>query len=57
MNIKLEDNRYVDINPLMVPDGEFNEDLGWITNISRLGIPKYNSKTKSYSIENFGTGW
>ena len=47
----------VDINPLMVPDGEFNEDLGWITNISRLGILKYNSKTKSYSIENFGTGW
>ena len=46
-----------DINPLMVPDGEYNEKLGWITNISRLGILRYNNKTKKYTIENFGTGW
>ena len=46
-----------DIKELTIPDGEYNEDLGWITDISRLGILKYNSKTKEYSIENFGTGW
>ena len=47
----------VDINPIMVPDGEYNENLGWITNISRVGILKYNNKTKKYTIKNFGTGW
>ena len=46
-----------DINPIMVPDGEYNENLGWITNISRVGILKYNNKTKKYTIKNFGTGW
>jgi len=46
-----------DINTIMIPDGEYNEDLGWITDISRLGILKYNKKTKNYTIENFGTGW
>ena len=45
------------INELTITDGEYNKDLGWVTNIGRLGVLKYNSKTKTYSIENFGTGW
>ena len=40
---------------LMVVDGEYNKELGWVTNISRLGVLKYNKGT--YSLENFGTGW
>ena len=47
----------VDPNELMVVDGEYNEDLGWVTSLSRVGILRYNSKNGSYSISNFGTGW
>ena len=47
----------VDINELMIPDGEYNEDLGWIVDISRVGILRQNQKTKVLSLENFGTGW
>ena len=47
----------VDLNELMVVDGEYDEELEWVVNISRLGILKYNEKDKSYSISNFGTGW
>lgn len=46
-----------DPNELMVVDGEFDKNLGWVKNISRLGVLKYNSKNNSYSIKNFGTGW
>ncbi len=47
----------VDIQPLMVVDGEYDEQLGWIVGINRLGILKYNSETLSYELNNFGTGW
>lgn len=47
------------INPdeLITTDGEYDKELGWIKNINRIGILKYNDKNKSYSIKNFGTGW
>ena len=47
------------VEPLQftITDGEYNEELGWVTGINRLGVLKYNSKNKTYSIENFGTGW
>ena len=41
----------------MIPDGEYDQKLGWVKNINRLGILKYNDKKGSYSIKNFGTGW
>ena len=46
-----------DIKELTVTDGEYDEDLGWVTGISRLGVLKYDNKAKGYTIENFGTGW
>lgn len=46
----------IDYNELMIPDGEYNEELDWVTNISRLGILKYKDEN-AYAIENFGTGW
>jgi len=46
-----------DPNELIITDGEYDKDLGWVKNISRLGVLKYNEKTGSYSVENFGTGW
>lgn len=45
----------VDLNKLMVPDGEYDEKLGWVVDINRLGIlRKDNNK---YKLDNFGTGW
>lgn len=42
---------------LIITDGEYDKDLEWVKNISRLGILKYNDKDGSYTIKNFGTGW
>ena len=46
-----------DIKPLTVVDGEYDEITGWVININRLGILKYNKKNNTYTIKNFGTGW
>ena len=47
----------IDPNELTIPDGEYDENLGWVKNISRVGVLRYNEKNNSYSIDNFGTGW
>jgi len=47
----------IDQNELTIPDGEYDENLGWVKNISRVGVLRYNEKNNSYSIDNFGTGW
>ena len=47
----------IDMKELTVLDGEYDEDLGWVKDISRVGVLRYNEKKDSYSIDNFGTGW
>ena len=47
----------IDMKELTVPDGEYDEDLGWVKDISRVGVLRYNEKKDSYSIDNFGTDW
>ena len=47
----------VDINLLMITDGVYNEELEWVTDISRLGIMRQDPDTKALTLENFGTGW
>ena len=47
----------VDINELMIPDGEYNETTGWITGIQRVGVARVDSKTGFVNIESYGTGW
>ena len=47
----------VDPNKLMVADGEFDKKLGWVKDIHRVGVLKYNKKSGNYSIKNFGTGF
>ena len=47
----------IDPNTLTIPDGEYDENLGWVKNISRIGILRFNDKNGSYSIDDFGTGW
>jgi len=45
----------IDPNELMVVDGEYDETLGWVKNLSRVGILRFDNN--KYSIDNFGTGW
>lgn len=54
---QLQPSEGTDPNELTIPDGEYDKKLGWVKNISRLGVLKYNKKNSNYSIENFGTGW
>ena len=54
---QLQPSEGTDYNELIITDGEYDETLGWVKDISRLGVLKFNSKNGSYSIENFGTGW
>ena len=52
---QLQPSEDTDPNELTIPDGAYNEELGWVTDISRLGVLRY--KDGYYSVENFGTGW
>lgn len=54
---QLQPSEGTDPNELIIVDGEYDEKLGWVKDISRLGTLKYNDKDGTYSIENFGTGW
>ena len=42
---------------IMIPDGEYDEETGWIKDMQRVGILRYNSKNGTLKLENFGTGW
>lgn len=54
---QLQPAENINIQELTVVDGEYDENLGWVKNISRLGVLKYNEKEDTYEIKNFGTGW
>lgn len=54
---QLQPTNESNIQELTLTDGEYDEALGWVTNISRLGVLKYHNDKKAYSIEHFGTGW
>lgn len=49
-----------DADPIefMIPNGEYDEDSGWITDVTRVGVltPTKSGKEK-YEITYFGTGW
>ena len=46
----------IDPNSFISADGEFNNELGWVVNIHRVGTLRQN-KDGSYYIDNFGTGF
>ena len=54
---QLKPSEGTDPNELIITDGKYDKKLGWVKDISRLGVLKYNDNDGSYSIENFGTGW
>lgn len=57
LTYELEPAKEEDIKELTITDGEYDKKTGWVKNIGRLGILRYNEKDESYSIDNFGTGW
>ena len=47
-----------DPNELSIPNGEYNEENGWVMNNTRIGTLRLNdSEDTKYKIEDFGTGW
>lgn len=46
-----------DINLFTVADGEYNEETGWVSDVHRLGVLRYNEVDDIYYIDNYGTGW
>ena len=40
----------------LIPDGEYDEESGWVHNIGRLGVLRLNEDGK-YEITDYGTGW
>ena len=45
------------VKELTAVDGKYDKELGWISELSRIGILKYNTETKEYKLDSFGTGW
>lgn len=54
--IDIEPAEGADPNVFMIPNGELNEDNGWVSNMTRLGILTPDGDN-SYTIRDFGTGW
>ena len=46
----------VDINELLVANGELDEESGWVVNKSGVGVLE-PADDGTYTIKNFGTGW
>ena len=57
VSISLEPAEGADVNQFTIPDGVYNKESGWVGEIGRLGILRYDSTNKTYKIDHFGTGW
>ncbi len=55
----LKPSKDADVDRLLIPNGEFDEETGWVLNIGRLGVLRENDNdgNKEYTITDFGTGW
>ena len=49
----------IDGTELLIPNGEYDEESGWVKNVMRLGVLRRNpdSDDPKYIITDFGTGW
>ena len=45
-----------DVNELMVANGEYDEESGWVTDKFNLGVLR-PAEDGTYTITDFGTGW
>ena len=60
VHYELHPSEGADINLLLIPNGEYDEESGWIKDVFRLGVLRKNEDTTSeqkYVITDFGTGW
>lgn len=47
-----------DVNMLSIPNGEYDEESGWIKNNTRVGVLRPDeSGNRKYMITDYGTGW
>ena len=53
--INIEPAEGADPNQFTIPNGEYNEETGWVQDVSRLGVLR--AKDSGYEITDFGTGW
>ena len=54
---QLQPAKDVKTSELTKNGGKYDKELGWVKDIERVGILKYNEKDKTYSITNFKTEW
>ena len=57
VSMDIEPAEGADVMQFTIPDGEYNEETGWVNNISRLGVLRYDAASGIYSIDHYGTGW
>jgi|GEM_PF-3331902 len=60
VHYELHPSEGADINLLLIPNGEYDEESGWIKDVFRLGVLRENEDKTSeqkYVITDFGTGW
>lgn len=58
VKFELKPSADADIDLLVIPDGEYDEESGWIKNMARVGVLRPNeSGEQKYKITNYGTGF
>ena len=56
VNYEIRPSEGADIDVLTLPDGEYDEETGWITGIKRVGILRTtDDENQKYKITNLGT--
>ena len=56
VSIDIEPAEGANVMQFLIPDGEYDEESGWVHDKGRLGVLRQNEDGK-YEITNFGTGW
>ena len=56
VSIEIEPAEGAKVMQFLIPDGEYDEESGWVHNIGRLGVLRLNEDGK-YEITDYGTGW
>lgn len=54
---QVEPAKEIDPNTLTIPNGEYDKKLGWVKDIKRVGVLKYNEKKDKYYIDKLESGW
>ena len=47
----------VDYTEFMIPNGVYDEDSGYVQNVTRVGVLRYDQESDTYSVTDLGTAW